>query len=117
MLIPFKGNELYVPGNEQFNADISRFRVIIEHLNGILKGRWASLNGIRTQIRKKEDCKKVNDWVRACLTLHNMMIAKDDEWDDYELEEAAVNEQINRHGDEDGVSLRTRIKAALNNFN
>ncbi len=40
------------PIPELFNKLFSSARTLIEHTNGILKARWSSLRGIRTQIKK-----------------------------------------------------------------
>lgn len=113
MLIPYKGAEFVLPGNEAFNTIISGARVVIEHVNGILKGRWASLSGIRTQINSKNDCKKVNDWIRSIFTLHNIMIARRDGWDEYEIEEDNMSFRVDNLNDESGRQLRNRVKEAV----
>ena len=60
----------------------SSARCIIEQVNGILKNRFSSLKGIRTQVKKKEDFKKVNDHIIITIILHNMLNTWKDEWDD-----------------------------------
>ena len=57
-----------------FNEFFSSARVIIEHVNGILKGRFSSLRGIRTQIKTEKDFKIVNTHVLVCLILHNLLM-------------------------------------------
>jgi hypothetical protein len=41
-----------IPHNQLFNTLFSSARVHIEHLNGLLKGRFCSLKGLRTQVKK-----------------------------------------------------------------
>ena len=69
-LIPYK-----TPTGEQieFNRKISSARIIVEHVMGLLKGRWCSLRSLRIQIHKREDTEKVNNWIVCCLILHNMV--------------------------------------------
>jgi hypothetical protein len=57
----------------------SRLRVTSERCYGILKGRWASLQGLRKQIRNKEEIKSVIDWMLATCVLHNMLTDFGDE--------------------------------------
>jgi hypothetical protein len=84
LITPFKGNQLRDPRNEAFNTRISEARVLIEHTNGILKNRWLSLKGVRTQIKKLEDIKTINEDIKCIITLHNLMIFFNDLWDDAE---------------------------------
>ena len=68
ILIPYGGVDLDSHENSEFNAWISSLRVVIEHVNGILKSRWSSLNGIRIQIKVKEHLKNVIEWIQCCCT-------------------------------------------------
>lgn len=58
----------------EFNRKFSSARIIVEHVMGLLKGRWSSLRGLRVQIQKKEDIESVNQWIVAILILHNMVM-------------------------------------------
>jgi hypothetical protein len=49
--IPYKQPYAELPENKVFNELYACGRVLIEHVNGVLKARWSSLRGIRTQIR------------------------------------------------------------------
>ena len=53
----------------------------IEHINGILKGRWVILKGIPTQVKQHKDFKRVNEHIVACMILHNILIGLNDEWE------------------------------------
>lgn len=64
MLCPYKVHDLTTEDNQLFNIYFSKLRVTIEHVMGLLKSRWSSLRGIRTQFRKKEDLKFINSWIR-----------------------------------------------------
>ena len=52
----------------------------MEHTIGILKGCWASLRGLRTQYRKKEDLKVINCHIMATVVLHNILNKFNDKW-------------------------------------
>jgi hypothetical protein len=49
-------------------------RSLIKHTNGILKNCWTSLKKIPIQMKKDEDTVKVNEWIIACIVLHNIAI-------------------------------------------
>ena len=89
--------------------------MIIEHVNGLLKARWASLRGIRIQVKRVKDLKAVCDHITVCLILHNLMIDFDDEWeDDIDIEEA----QEDADGDGDDVEEMTgqELRANVRNY-
>lgn len=119
---PYKNPVAQIHHNRIFNQLFSSGRVTIEHLNGILKNRWASLKGIPKQVNKKEHLKDVAQWIMACLTLHNMLIAFNDEWEeedppedteqDAEAFHATIPEQLIAPT-ADGVTLRARVQAHL----
>ncbi|ORY30322.1 hypothetical protein BCR33DRAFT_792679 [Rhizoclosmatium globosum] len=78
MITPYNRGMQDIPINEAFNEKFSSARVRIEHVNGILKGRWASLTGLRLKTTTAEDMEYVNQWITACIILHNFLLA--DEW-------------------------------------
>ena len=53
-----------------------------EHTIGILKGQWASLQGLRLALHTPNDMLHVIKWVNACITLHNMLAQLGDAWDE-----------------------------------
>jgi hypothetical protein len=61
--------------------------VVVEHAYGALKCRWTSLCGLRLSISNRRDEIRVTAWIRACVVLHNLLIASADDWDDYEKPE------------------------------
>ncbi len=81
LLTPYKAPEANHAENKTFNELFSSARVIIVHTIGILKNRWSSLRGIRTQVKSKDDFKFVNQWIVACLVLHNWTIRLQDLWE------------------------------------
>ena len=116
LLTPYSGQEVGHADNMQFNGWISGLRVKVEHVNGILKSRWTSLNGIRTQNRVRNQIKHTVDWIQACCTLHNMLIFMNDEWeaivetpdeDEYRIPASAESSL------EEGKALRRRIQSFM----
>jgi hypothetical protein len=111
-LIPYKQ-----PEGEQleFNRKISSARIIVEHVMGLLKGRWSSLRGLRVHLHKKEDTEKVNKWIITCLILHNMVTSFNDNCEDVfnEDEERGNEQEVLEVIEENGIELRERVKQIL----
>jgi hypothetical protein len=106
VVVPYRspvGEEL------EFNRKISPARIIIEHVMGLLKGRWSSLRGLRVKIHKPEDVERANRWIVAILVLHNIVMKFKDNWEE-EIEEDETDiyagEEINTTGRE----LRERVR-------
>jgi hypothetical protein len=115
--IPYRAPASEHPENKVFNELFSSGRCIIEHVNGILKNRWASLRGIRTQIKCKDDFKKINEHVLCCIILHNLLIRFNDNWEDDDNDDD--DDEDNSNGaieNEDGVGLRIRVHNQLLNW-
>jgi hypothetical protein len=113
--VPYKSPDTNAAHNKLFNELFARARVIIENVNGLLKARWASLRGIRIQVKRVKDLKAVCDHIIVCLILHNLMIDFDDEWeDDIDIEE----EQEDADGDGDDVEEMTgqELRANVRNY-
>jgi len=95
----------------------SSARVIIEHVNGMLKARFASLKGIRIQVRVVEDFQRINDWITVCLIIHNLLIDfREDDWDeDIENEDDDNEEAINSNivDQPAGMNLRIKVQTEL----
>lgn len=68
---PYMGDAATTTDNENFNWQLARLRVVVEHVIGILTGRWGSLSKLRCQLSGEEDFKFAMDWVIACCVLHN----------------------------------------------
>jgi putative aminopeptidase FrvX len=86
-------------------------RIIVEHVMGILKGRWCSLKGLRVKIKTKKDTEKVNGWILSCLILHNMVTQFNDDWSD-EME-SDIDVSQDEELEEDGIEFRERIRESL----
>ena len=114
VLTPYRLPTASLPHNQMFNEVQSSARVPIEHTNGVLKARFQSLKGIRTQIKNKKELKMVCDHIVVCLILHNLLIDFRDEWeldDDAEEEEEIDEEEIRQRTDAaNGNDLRTRVQ-------
>lgn len=113
---PFKQPLAEVPENKLFNHLFSSARCIIEHVNGILKGRFQSLKSIRVLILKVNDLKLVNDWILVCCILHNIMNALNDDWDEEEKEDNdPIEEELRELVKENRCvdNLRVRVQNIL----
>ena len=122
---PYKNPVAQEPDYRVFNQLFSSGRVRIEHLNGILKNRFSSLKGLPHQIKKAEHFQNVAYWIQACITLHNLLIDFNDEWDDIDPPEDTEEEAEAFHGtippqwsgaNADGNQLRLRVKAHILNW-
>ena len=110
VVTPYRQPFAEIAENKVFNEYFSSARVKIEHVNGILKGRWSSLRGIRTQIKEVKDFQIVNDHILVCLILHNLMIDFNDECDDAWIEEE--DDMGNDDNDEEAKEERMARVAA-----
>jgi len=111
MLTPFRNPAAEIPENALFNLEFSKARVIVEHTIGVLKARWSSLRGIRTQVKKQDDFSEILKQLVVTFILHNICIGRNDDWqnernsDDFTDPEEIYAPQI-QNGDE----LRQRMK-------
>ncbi|KAI7934703.1 hypothetical protein MJO29_015966 [Puccinia striiformis f. sp. tritici] len=78
----YKGKELLVRDNVNFNYYLAQSRVRIKHAIGILKGRFSSLREIRTQLRSRSKGKAAVKWIISCLILHNLLADLKDQWNE-----------------------------------
>lgn len=60
--------------NKEFNYHVSKVRIGSEHCIGFLKGRWASLKGLRVAVNTEKGLKYATLWVQGCITLHAFAI-------------------------------------------
>ncbi len=80
IITPYKNPASQLRNNKKFNYFHSNVRVAVEHVNGILKQRFQSLNGIRVAVQKKTQHTFIVEWFEACCILHNILL-KIDPWD------------------------------------
>jgi hypothetical protein len=116
LCVPYRQPHASIPHNKVFNELFSSARVVIEHVNGILKNRFSSLREMRTQIKEKSDFKRINDWILVCLILHNILLSYSDEWDDVDLsdDESDDNEEVPEDNTNLTVqTLRMRVQNTL----
>jgi hypothetical protein len=90
---PYRQPAASIPHNKVFNELFSSGRIVIEHVNGILKGRFSSLKGIRIQVKTATDFQRINEWITVCLILHNILLRFNDSWEE-EDEEDAEDEEV-----------------------
>ena len=109
-----------LPENKVFNELFSSCTVGIEHVNGILKAKFNSLRGIRIQVKKKTDFRKVNRWIIVTLILHNFLMAEnneadfedDDDESDDEMPDL-VRADLPANEEEAALTLRGRVQRHL----
>ena len=113
----YKGKRSETEDNSDFNLVVAHLRVVNEHCIGILKSRFSSLKGLRTQIRStNEDTAAISDWMTACIVLHNLLCELNDPWDPEDEEELSgydedVNNAVRRTLETgDGQSRREAVK-------
>lgn len=90
LLVPYKRPKSSLPDNAKFNQLLSKYRVMIENLLGILKGRFPSLHGNRLRLTNPADCENAAMWDIACMVLHNIVISlnnTDDNVEEYVAQE------------------------------
>jgi hypothetical protein len=112
MLTPYRNPIAELKENAIFNLCFSRARVIVEHTIGILKSRWSSLRGIRTQFRTAKDLEYINSQIVAIFVLHNIAISKNDDWRfDWGIDDLIPpGETIDLNHVQNGDDLREEIK-------
>lgn len=79
LVAPFKDPESRHPDKEYFNNHLSQLRIRNEHANGLLKGRFQSLRGLRLNIRDEKTHKFATYWCVCCIHLHNFALAREAE--------------------------------------
>jgi len=119
MLVQYKLPHLTVQ-NMKFNEIFSGERVVIEHVMGLVKGRWSSLRGMRLMYRCKKDLKQIKEWIVCCLILHNMLNDSNDEWEEQaniQVDEDVENNMLVAGIHNGGWTMRERIKAEVFEYN
>merc|ERR1711935_566616 len=74
--------------HEIFNGQMIKPRVVSEHVNGILKGRFPILNALPQIIKGKRSMRGCLRCINCCCILHNLLVGMQDDipdaWrDDY----------------------------------
>ena len=81
VITPYKGEQAAPKHNQLFNKAQRVGRCRIEHVNGCLKARFASLCAMPIDVKCKEDVNYCHEWVKGCIVLHNMLVWLGDEYD------------------------------------
>ncbi|PLW22447.1 hypothetical protein PCASD_11644 [Puccinia coronata f. sp. avenae] len=103
----YKGADLLIPENVDFNYHLAQSRVRIEHAIGILKGRFASLREMRSQIRNRHEMKEAIKWIISCVVLHNLLADLKDQWNKlYEEEEPEPAPPVGQENEDSNDGLR-----------
>lgn len=85
-------------------------------MNGILKGRFGSLRGIRRQVRNNSDLLWINNWIVCTLILHNVLIELNDTWAEEFQEEVQDTDDNFTSGSIDGIQFGESIKRQMLNY-
>ncbi len=105
-ITPFKAprNGVLSKDKKKFNRHLSGLRITIEHTIGILKERFASLQGLPHRIRGDKDKRSLLKWIGSCVILHNLLRDQDDLWvdDGQELDTPPDEEAYMSGSDSDG---------------
>jgi hypothetical protein len=87
MIPAYKGADLLIPENVDFNYHLAQSIVQIEHAIGNLEGQFASLCEMRSQIRNRHKMKAAIKWIISCVVLHNLLADLKDQWNKLYKEE------------------------------
>jgi DDE superfamily endonuclease len=72
--------QVLTPEQEMFNGALARPRIISEHCNGILKGRFCFLRSIRMVINENpSSVQKILMYIDVCIILHNLLTQRNDD--------------------------------------
>jgi hypothetical protein len=82
----YKGQAAEVQRNKEFNWCVAKARVRNEHCIGILKSRWALLQGLRLSLNNRGDMFHILRWIRSCAILHNMLADLGNAWSEEDEE-------------------------------
>jgi DDE superfamily endonuclease len=100
---------------KKFNKYFSKYRVVIEHVNGALKETFESLKGLRVKITNKAGHEEAVRWIRSCLILYNITQPFDN-WTPVDIEDSSdyTGDEGNDYISEDFSAEDKRL--ALLNF-
>ena len=109
MITPYRRSKI-TKDQEKFNFLLSSQRVRIEHVNGVLKSRFRSLQHLRIKVNRARGHRFACEWVTTCLILQNMLAEKDPWTVDTEIAEAETeNENEMIEDDEEAKSKRNLL--------
>uniref|UniRef100_T1IK39 DDE Tnp4 domain-containing protein n=1 Tax=Strigamia maritima TaxID=126957 RepID=T1IK39_STRMM len=99
LITPYRQRAGLTRNHEKFNHHLSKKRIAIEHVNGILKARFASLRGLRMVVNREGGHQFACEWVVACMILYNYLLS-DDPWDE-NTDESNTSIQIQDDDDDE----------------
>jgi hypothetical protein len=106
LLTPFRDNGFLNTAEKRYNRKFSSGRVTIEHVFGLLKGRFRILLNLNVNV---ENASKI---IYACCVLHNFCFLNNDTIDEF-VDEDVRNfpDIVNDNNEQElaGVAKRTRI--------
>ena len=114
----YKGAKLLTPENIDFNYHLAQSRLRIENDIGFLKGQFASLREIRSQIRNHFEMKAANKRIISCLVIHNLLADLKDQWNKlYEEEEPEPAPAVGQECEDNSDGLQGVLRPMnLSNF-
>ena len=84
IVTPYHAPASEIPANQQFNALLSKTRILIEHTFGIMKCRFPVMaNGFHNLLQTTEDNRKVCSFIVSIFVLHNLCINSGDDSFEY----------------------------------
>jgi hypothetical protein len=123
---PYKGKEAKEEHNAMFNHAQRRGRVKVvvfvlflfrrithtqvEHANGVIKARFASLKGMPIDIRSNADHLRCAAWITACVVLHNILIVLRDEFEYEEPVPVDVDDGIEVQAAPQGKAFQDAVR-------
>lgn len=114
VITPFKENSGMIAETirNKFNRRLSKFRIRIEHLFGVLTERFESLKELRIDVKDVDTTKYVCQWILVCCVLHNIIL-------DLGLEPVDIptsnTKNNNRRADEDHSANQDSIVESFRN--
>ena len=96
VVTPYKRPWSLQTENRIFNYHVSKVRVRSEHAVGFLKGRFASLKGLRLRIEDADGHIIALSWIKACIVLHTLIF-----WIEKGHEDWTEQEELILEGEEE----------------
>ncbi len=115
IITPYRNPAAMQRLNRKFNYYISKERIVVEHVNGILKQRFQSLSGLRIAMQNKDQHKLAVMWFEACCTIHNIL-QNIDPWE-YEDVQNTLREGESYRQSNDAEEKRQLLKRDVLLFN
>jgi hypothetical protein len=84
--------------NSNFNTLLAQPRIKSEHCIGLLKGRFPWLKNIRIRIKEKKDLRRIVEYVRVCVILHNAFVEApyEKDWIDERFDDLEDGDELNK---------------------